>query len=94
MTNIRHLPFDYIDSSALALFWVRSALTRLSLNKHNFGSVQTQLEIHLQQLCRAQAKLAQGTSSQPEPGQLPELLQFLALYVFGMLRTPLISPIV
>lgn len=58
MTNIKHLPFEYIDSSAIALYYVRSALTRLTLNKHNFGSVQTQIEVQLQQLCRAQARLS------------------------------------
>lgn len=94
MTNIKHLPFDYIDPSAIALYMVRSALTRQTLNNYNFGSVQTQIECQLQALCRAHAKLTQGTPSQVAPGTLSELLQFLALYVFGMLKTPLISPIV
>jgi hypothetical protein len=93
MTNIKHLPFEYIDSSALALYYVRSGLTRLTLNKHNFGSVQTQLEVQLQQLCRAQARMSQGQTPQGEAGSLPEILQFLALYVFGMLKTPLLSPV-
>jgi len=94
MTNIKHLPFEYLDTSALALFWARSSMTRLSLNRFNFGSVQTQLEMALQQLCRAQARLSQGTESQPQPGELPEALQYLALYVYGLLKTPLVSPVV
>jgi len=28
MTNIKQLPFDFIDPSAIALYMVRSALTR------------------------------------------------------------------
>jgi len=40
LTNIKNLPFEYIDSTALTLFWARNTLTRLSINQHNFTSVQ------------------------------------------------------
>jgi protein transport protein SEC24 len=36
LTNIRHLPFDYIDPTAIAFYYARSSLARLSLNSFNF----------------------------------------------------------
>lgn len=53
LTNISNLPFDYMDTSAIALYWARSALARASINQGNFQSVQTQLYLQLQNLCRA-----------------------------------------
>ena len=32
LTNIHHLPFDYLDTSALALYWARSAIHRAQIN--------------------------------------------------------------
>lgn len=39
LTNISNLPFDYMDTSALALFWARSAIARTLINQGNFASV-------------------------------------------------------
>jgi hypothetical protein len=57
LTNIKTQPFEFIDTSALALFWARSSMTRLQMNSFNFQSVQTQLEMALQVLCRAYARI-------------------------------------
>ena len=59
LTNIPNLPFDYLDTSALALFWARLAIARSTINQGNFASVQTQLELQMQSLSRAQVKAAQ-----------------------------------
>ena len=32
LTNIKHLPFDYIDTTAIAAFWSRHSIARLQLN--------------------------------------------------------------
>ena len=32
LTNISNLPFDYLDTSALALYWARSAIARSAIN--------------------------------------------------------------
>lgn len=45
LTNIHYLPYEYIDTSALALYYARSSLHRTSLNQGNFSSVQSQLVI-------------------------------------------------
>ena len=47
LTNIRHLPFDYIDSTAVAFYFARSSLARLSLNSFNFQSAQSSLELQM-----------------------------------------------
>ena len=44
LTNIPNLPFDYLDTSALTLYWARMAIARSLINNGNFGSIQTQLE--------------------------------------------------
>ena len=36
LTNIPNLPFDYLDTSALALFWARVAISRSTINQGNF----------------------------------------------------------
>jgi len=36
LTNIHHLPFDYLDTSALALYWARSGIHRAQINQGNF----------------------------------------------------------
>ena len=41
LTNIANLCFEYMDTSALALYWARSAIARASVNQGNFQSVQT-----------------------------------------------------
>ena len=41
LTNIANLVFDYMDTSAIALYWARSAIARSSVNQGNFSSVQT-----------------------------------------------------
>ena len=73
LTNIPYLPFDYLDTSALALYLARSAVNRLALNQSNFASVQSQVELILTVMNRAQARFA---SSNPDnynvPGELPE----------------------
>jgi len=47
LTNMSHLPFEYMDTSAIALYWARSAIARASINQGNFQSVQTQLYLQL-----------------------------------------------
>ena len=47
----------------------------------------------LQILCRAYGRLAAGQGSN-EVGKLSESLQYLVLYTYGLLKTPLLSPIV
>ena len=47
LTNIHHLPFDYLDTSALALFWARSSINRAMINSGNFTSIQSQTMLQL-----------------------------------------------
>ena len=94
LTNIHHLPYDYMDTSALALYWARSSMHRAQLNQGNFNSLQSQLLLQLQNICRAQARIAQNAGIEQTPGELPEALQYLALYVYGLLKTPILSPLV
>lgn len=47
LTNIHHLPFDYLDTSALALFWARSTINRAMINSGNFTSIQSQTMLQL-----------------------------------------------
>lgn len=49
--------------------------------------------MQLQALCRAQAKAALRANIQQTPGELPETLQYLAMYLYGLLKTPLVSPL-
>ena len=93
LTNIPNLPFEYLDTSALALYWARSAIARSLLNQGNFVSVQNQLLLQLQSICRAQARAAQMAGQNQPIGELPEILSYLALYVYGLLKTPLCSPV-
>lgn len=82
-----------MDTSALSLFFARSALSRLSLNQSNFTSTQTTIELILTTINRAQARYAaQNPDNYNTPGELPETLEYLALYVFGLLKTPLLAP--
>lgn len=36
LTNLRPLPFEYIDPTAIAFYFARSSLARLTLNSFNF----------------------------------------------------------
>lgn len=47
LTNIKHLLYDYMDTTAVAAFWSRNALSRLQLNSFNFSSTVTGLEMQL-----------------------------------------------
>lgn len=58
LTNIHHLPYDYMDNSALALYWARSAIARQQINQGNFQSLQSQILLQLQNICRSQARVA------------------------------------
>ncbi len=53
LTNIPYLPFEYLDTSAMALYLARSSIARLSMNQSNFTSVQNQLELILTVMARA-----------------------------------------
>jgi len=53
LTNIHHLPFEFMDTSALALYWARSAIARSQINAGNFASLQSQIVLQLQNICRA-----------------------------------------
>ena len=59
LTNQSNLVFDYMDTSAIALYYARAAIARSGLNNGNFASVQNNLLLNLQYLCRAQARAAQ-----------------------------------
>jgi protein transport protein SEC24 len=47
LTNIRHLPYDYMDTTALAFFYARSGLEKVKLNAFNFPGVATGIEMQL-----------------------------------------------
>ena len=97
LTNIPTLPFEYLDTSAAALFYARSALQRLTVNEGNFMSIQSQLDQNLRAIIAAHAKaksLQSGSRGhQGAQQELSETLQYLQLYMRGMLRTPILAPI-
>jgi len=39
LTNIRHLPYDYIDPTAIALYYSRMGLSKVQMNAYNFPTV-------------------------------------------------------
>ena len=47
LTNIRHLCFDYIDSTAIAFYYARSGLAKISMNAYNFNGVAAGIEMQL-----------------------------------------------
>lgn len=88
LTNINQLPFEYLDTSALALYWARSGINRAEINSGNFTAIQSQTLQQLTNMCNAQARTGKTT-----PGELPETLQYLSLYVYGLLKTSIMSPL-
>lgn len=46
LTNIKHLPFDYMDTTAIAFYFTRMANARLSMNAFNFSSTVSGVELH------------------------------------------------
>lgn len=85
LTNIRHLPYDYMDTSALALYFARSGLAKIHLNAYNSQVVSAIVESQFQQLCQAYLRFGAGAGENPA-GELSENLQYLALYVYGLLK--------
>jgi protein transport protein SEC24 len=65
LTNIRHLPYDYIDINALALYYARSGMAKLHLNAFNFQSVSAIVESQFQQLCQAFLRHGAGAGDNP-----------------------------
>jgi hypothetical protein len=81
-----------MDTTAVAAFWSRSAIQRLAVNQYNFSSCCSSVEMQLQVLCRAYLRMAAGQGGN-EPGKLSDVLQYLVLYIYGLIKTPLLSPI-
>ena len=52
LTNMKHMPFEYVDINAITLFFARMALNRMSTNL-NLQVVRGVLEMHISNLCRA-----------------------------------------
>ena len=56
--------------------------------------MQSQIELMLTVMCRSQARFStQNPENYNVPGELPEIMQYLAMYTYGLLKTPLLSPI-
>lgn len=45
MTNIRHLPYDYMDPTAIAFYLARMSQARLAMNAFNFTSTCGSIEL-------------------------------------------------
>lgn len=93
LTNIRHLPFEYIDTLAVSCFWARNAIQRCQQNQFNFQSCQQSLEMQLKVLCQAYLRIAAGHGN-CEAGKLSDDMQYLILYTYGLLKTTCLSPVI
>lgn len=67
LTNMKHLPFEHIDITALAHHFTRVALSRLTTNV-NFTVCRGVIEMHLTNLCKALFKSQSNISR----SQLPD----------------------
>jgi len=84
---MKHLPFDQLDVTATTHFFVRVALNRMQTNL-NFTVVKGVLEMHLTNLCRSMLKSQQSIKQ-----SLPDNLQYLVMYVLGVLKSPFMTPV-
>ncbi len=87
LTNMKHLPFEHLDITATAFYLTRVALSRLNTNV-NFQVCRSTLEMQLTNMCRSLLK----SQSQLTKAQLPDNIQYLVMYVLGLLKTPFMSP--
>ena len=39
LTNIKHLPYDYMDSTAMALYYTRMGLAKAAMSAHNYPGI-------------------------------------------------------
>jgi hypothetical protein len=76
-----------MDVTALVHFWSRIALRRQSTNL-NFQVCRSTIEMYLTNMCRAFLK----SQSNLNKAQLPDQFQYLAMYVLGLLKLPVMSP--
>jgi protein transport protein SEC24 len=88
LTNLKHLPYEHMDVTALVHYWSRIALRRQSTNL-NFQVCRSTIEMYLTNLCRAFLKAQSTNLTKP---QLPDQFQYLAMYVLGLLKLPVMSP--
>lgn len=88
LTNMKHLPFEYLDVTATAHYLARLALSRLTTNV-NFQVCRSTIEMYLTNLCRSMLKSQSNLSNR----QLPENIQYLIMYVLGLLKMPFLSPV-
>jgi protein transport protein SEC24 len=87
LTNLKHLPYEHMDVTALVHFWSRIALRRQSTNL-NFQVCRSTIEMYLTNMCRAFLK----SQSNLNKAQLPDQFQYLVMYVLGLLKLPVMSP--
>jgi hypothetical protein len=80
-----------VDPTALSLFYARMGLNKVSMNAYNFPGVASGIEMQLQSLCRGFYKYAAGHGSN-EAGKLSDSLHYLALYVYGLIKSAILSP--
>lgn len=45
LTNIRHLPFDFIDSTAITFYYARMAMAKIVMSAYNFNGVVSGVEM-------------------------------------------------
>eukprot|EP00347_Sterkiella_histriomuscorum_P022014 403331985 len=86
LTNMKHLPFEYIDVNATTHYFARAALNILQTNL-NFTVCRGMIEMNLTKLCRSMLKSQQSIKQ-----SLPDNLQYLVLYVLGLLKSPFMTP--
>jgi protein transport protein SEC24 len=55
LTNMKHLPFEYLDVTATAHYFARVALSRMNTNV-NFQICRSTVEMNLTNLCRSLLK--------------------------------------
>jgi len=84
---MKHLPYEYLDVTAVAAFLSRLAIHRQSTNL-NFQVTRSTIEMYLTNIVRAYAKSHSNLNKQ----QLPENLQYLVMYVLGLLKQGFMSP--
>jgi len=78
----------------LTLFYARYALKEVTTSRHNFNSVMQSVEAALVTLAKAQARMSpvDAATMQETQSTLSEKLQYLAMYVYGLLKSSVISP--
>jgi len=80
-----------VDPTALSLFYARMGLNKVSLNAYNFPGVASGIEMQFQTLCKAFFKYAAGHGNN-EAGKLSDSLHYLALYLYGLIKSAILSP--